>query len=397
MHAVHFLSRWLSERAVIGHCARLSALLKVVEAALAGGALSLTQLGRRRRGAAYEKHQIKAVDRLLGNRHLHREHDRVYAALAEQVLSRIDRPVVVVDWSDFEPGRRWAMLKAAVPVGGRALTLYERVFPFKRYNSPSAHREFLDALHRVLPAGCRPIVVTDAGFRGPWFRQVERYGWDWLGRVRNGIKYLDDSDGRWRYSDSLYSRATPNVQHLGEVTLGRRSRYRSRLYLVRAYKSRVGRRPKRRRGIQPNETMYRRLHRAPWLLATSLPHDATSAPRIKKLYASRMQIEETFRDVKSHRWGLGLRYCRCQSAERLQVLLLVAALATLALWLAGLSARIRGISRHFQANTERRRSVLSPVFVGRRLLLREPTSLTDRLLTDALQLLQSLHFSVVNG
>jgi hypothetical protein len=52
--------------------------------------------------------------------------------------------------------------------------LYSRVFPFRKYNSPGAHREFLDGLARVLPKGCRPIIVTDAGFRGPWFRDVER-------------------------------------------------------------------------------------------------------------------------------------------------------------------------------------------------------------------------------
>jgi hypothetical protein len=96
MHAIAFLSHWLSTRAVIGHRARLSALLKVVEAALMGGALSLTQLGRRRRGGAFEKHHIKAVDRLLSSRHLYREHERVYAALALQVLGRSDRPVIVV-------------------------------------------------------------------------------------------------------------------------------------------------------------------------------------------------------------------------------------------------------------------------------------------------------------
>jgi hypothetical protein len=105
--------------------------------------------------------------------------------------------VVVVDWSDFQSGRQWAMLKAAVPVGGRAITLYERVFPFKRYNSPGAHREFLRALRSVLPEDCRPIIVTDAGFRGPWFREVESYGWDWVGRVRNQVKYYREETDRW--------------------------------------------------------------------------------------------------------------------------------------------------------------------------------------------------------
>ena len=177
--------------------------------------------------------------------------------------------------------------------------------------------------------------------------------------------------------------------------LSRRCQYRFRLYLVRAQKPRVGRPRKKRRGIQPNETMYKRLHRAPWLLATSLPHDDTAGARIKRLYASRMQIEETFRDVKSHRWGLGLRYCRSRSAKRLQVLLLIAALATLALWLVGLAARGLGLSGRFQANTERRRAVLSDVFVGRRLLLRAHAGISERLLHDALNVLQSLHFKAL--
>lgn len=185
-------------------------------------------------------------------------------------------------------------------------------------------------------------------------------------------------------------RELTTTQHLGEMTLGRRRGYRCRLYLVRAHRLRVGRPPNKRKGIRPNETMYRRLHRAPWLLATSLPHEAGAEQRIKRLHEQRMQIEETLRDTKSHRWGFGLRYCRCNDGERLQVLLLVAALATLALWLAGLCARDFGWAPRFQANTERRRAVASTVFLGRRLLQRLDFRLTHRLLIHALQSLRAL-------
>ena len=41
-----------------------------------------------------------------------------------------------------------------------------------------------------------------------------------------------------------------------------------------------------------------------------------------------MQIEETIRDLKSHRFGFALRYARTKRAERLEALLLVAALAS---------------------------------------------------------------------
>jgi len=44
----------------------------------------------------------------------------------------------------------------------------------------------------------------------------------------------------------------------------------------------------------------------PWLLATSLPVTSTLAKKVVKLYSARMQIEESFRDIKSYRFGAGL-------------------------------------------------------------------------------------------
>jgi hypothetical protein len=146
-----FLSQLLVARTVIEHTARVTALIRAVGALLVGGRLSLTDLGRNMSGSGHAKHRIKAVDRLLGNRHLQRERDAIYRAIAAKLLAGNSRPVIVVDWSDFELGRKWLMLKAALPVGGRAISLYERVFPFKRYNSPGAHREFLAELKSVLP------------------------------------------------------------------------------------------------------------------------------------------------------------------------------------------------------------------------------------------------------
>ena len=151
--------------------------------------------------------------------------------------------------------------------------------------------------------------------------------------------------------------------------LSRRHQYRFRLYLVREHRPRVGR-PPRRGPKQPNTTLYQRLHRAPWLLATSLAHSYGSERRVTQLYRQRMQIEETFRDLKCHRWGFGLRYARCNSAARLELLLLLGALATLVVWLVGLAGRALQLDRHLQANTERRRDVLSTFFIGRELLKR---------------------------
>ena len=55
--------------------------------------------------------------------------------------------------------------------------------------------------------------------------------------------------------------------------------------------------------------------REPWLLATSLPVTRTLARQVVRLYRLRMSIEEGFRDMKSHQFGLGLTYHRCASVE----------------------------------------------------------------------------------
>jgi hypothetical protein len=389
MHATGLLSRWFAEPTVIGHRTRQAALLKLVQALLGGSKLTVTQLGRHRAGEAYTKHQIKAADRLLGNQHLHAERDGIYRALARTLLAGIQRPVLLVDWSDADLRRRWLMIKAAVAVGGRAISVYEKVYPMKRYNSPKTHREFLVALKTILPDGCKPIIVTDAGFRGPWFKAVEAHGWDWVGRIRYKIKYYRTETGRWQYTDALYRQATARVRHIGEVSASPRHGYRFRLYLVRAYKPRVGRPPLTRpQGGRVRQ--YRRLHRAPWLLATSLPHHRGSSQRIKQLYAQRMQIEETFRDTKSHRWGFGLNYARCNNGQRLEVLLLIAALASLVLWLVGVHGRILDWARRLQANTETRKPVLSTVFIGAQLLRRRDLHISTTELLQALTELRAM-------
>ena len=108
-----------------------------------------------------------------------------------------------------------------------------------------------------------------------------------------------------------------------------------------------------------------------------------------KLYAKRMQIEESFRDLKDERWGFGLALARSGSRQRREVLLLIATLATLLLWLIGLAAKAHGWMRHFQANTERRRAVLSIVFLGREVLRHHGPPLPNTALRSALRWLRT--------
>ena len=367
MHALSLLRGWLLGNCTDIHRARLGALCRLVAGLLQRGTLTLSDLGRAMPGSIRTKHKIKCVDRLLGNRHLHRERSTIYRVMASWLLRGTARPVILVDWSDCTAGHKWLVLKAAVAASGRAISVYDEVHPLSRYNNPGVHRRFLRRLAALLPPGCAPVIVTDAGFRGPWFREVESLGWHYVGRVRNRIRCSLDDGRSWCWTTELYATAGAVTRFLGAALLSHKRPYSTALYLLGRPRRGPGR-PRNSHNRGHNARRERRRHKEPWLLATSLPHTARSLAEVPRLYGLRMQIEETFRDLKGKRLGFAAVYARTESVARREVLLLVAALASFVLWLIGLAARAKGWMAQFQANTERRESVLSVVFLAREVL-----------------------------
>lgn len=157
--------------------------------------------------------------------------------------------------------------------------------------------------------------------------------------------------------------------------------------------------PKRYRRERPNnpehghgtmQRRYRQLYRGPWVLGSNLPKAAFSAVDIVQLYERRMQIEETFRDRKSHRFGYALDYARSRHSQRLENLRMIGALAMWVQCLIGLAGYARQLTQHFQANTERRRTVLSWAFLARRLLRSSRWTISIEELRHILAILQTL-------
>jgi hypothetical protein len=386
MHALSLLKRWLDRNCDFVHAARREAVCKGVFGLFSGGVATLTGIGRASHPKGREKHGIKSADRLLGNVLLHRQLEALYRVLAHFLLSQTPRPLIVVDWSDVAQGHRHVMIKATVPVGGRSLTLYDQVYPLKQHNSAKANKAFLKTLSQLVPPGCVPIIVTDAGFRGPWFKAVEALGWDWIGRIRRGSKVrLGDSE-TWAFTETLYSQARQEPKRLGEGWLSIQQPYACVLHLYKASQRGPGRPCKPYKSTLTHKRS-RLASREPWLLATSLGLASWSAKRVVKVYRLRMQIEETFRDLKSTRWGYALDYTRSRSALRLENLLWLTTLATLATWLVGMAAEAADLMRHYQANTERKRRVLSTFFLGRRVLTKGRRMVSRRALRDAMQAL----------
>jgi len=310
------------------------------------------------------------------------QHERrgVYLALAHALVGGTTRPVVIVDGSPVDEAGVHFLLRASAPVGGRAVTLSEEVHTLARREKPKTHARFLARLQ----------VVTDAGFRTPWFKQVERWGWDWVGRMRHRHLVQFEVAGEWLPAKALYSQATRGPQALGRVRLTQSRPIDCELVLYRGKaKGRVKKTRSGQRSRSAHSQKQAARSREPWLLATSLPAHSKRAKQGVRLYVLRMQGEEAFRDLKSSRFGLSFEQSRTGDLERLQLLLLIAALAMLVLWLLGKAAELTQQHRAYQPNTVRHRAVLSTLFLGLQVVNDRRVALTTPHLLAAAQMLMA--------
>lgn len=369
MHAKLIVSRVL-EPCLIGlHAKRVAALQRAVLAVVLGGALSLSTIALRMSGAVGLRHRVKCVDRLMGNVALQGARAQLYGGLARHWLCGLTRVLLVVDWSDLTPDQRWHLLRVSVVVNGRSVTLYEEVHPQKLYANPRVHRRFLSRVATMLPAGCEPIVMTDAGFHATWFKLVAKRGWSYVGRIRGRDMVRLLGQGDWVGGKSLYSRASETPADLGHCSYVRSNAIEARLVLVKEAprgRHRLNIYGKRRVGRAGAKCA--RAAREPWLLVASPMLDHLHAKSIVKLYAQRMRIEESFRDTKNLRWGQGLEVTRSRSAERLQMLLLIGHLASFVERLVGEDAKTRQLELQFCPTNRTSRAQISVLALARRVL-----------------------------
>lgn len=377
MRVERIVGRVLCACSGVVHAARLQAVEAVVLALCRARRIGLTALGRAVAGLA-PRYGIKKVDRLVGSRLMRADVPKLSCAMAQVLLAhRVKRPVLLIDWTDV--AGLW-VLSAGLAWRGRALLLYQEAHAPWRLGNARVQRAFLHHLfEEVLPPGCRPIIVTDAGFHGAFFREVVALGGDFVGRIRGTAKVVRSWDGARFSKEDVYACATCSPRCLGLFRLYTKAApVHAWLTLVREVpaprRRRKGRGRRRPQGPGRNAAEARRRAHHPWLLATSLSE--ASARRVVALYAQRMQVEEAFRDLKNLRLGWGASALRTRSPARLTVLLALAALAMLAVCLTGAAAEAAGLARLYQANSCRTRRVLSRFRLGEACLLHgEPLAL----------------------
>jgi hypothetical protein len=336
------------------HSSRVAAVVRVVEAMTVAAQLTVTAVGRARRGSQQARHGIKAVDRLLSNSKLQRERLTWWSALVRKLVRAERRILVLLDWTQLH-GDRWALV-AAVPFRGRSLPILAEAHNKSQVGSRTAHVDFLRKLRRILPERCTPVIVADGGFRSPFFVACEALRLKYVVRLRNERSVLvGAADGKRSFGDA-FDRASSVSQCLGESAPYATSRDSVCMRIV------LGPRPNPKRHRRSAKDYERKRALEPWLLGTNLENDA--AAQIVLIYAQRMQIEEYFRDAKCPRFGWALRFSLTKSLARLNTLLLLTALAFACVVLIGAAAVDAGLERTLRASSTRKR-VLSFFSVGR--------------------------------
>jgi Transposase DDE domain len=304
------------------HAKRVESLIDGVDGVLHAATLGIRAIGQ---GLAVAqglapKHAIKQVDRLLSNAKLGME--RVFRCWVSFVVAKRAAIFVNFDWTELEDSDQSLVVLGMQTGHGRSTPLVWKTITrsLLKDHRNDHEDELLGLLAAVLPKGLRVTVVADRGFadRKLFVFLKEELRFDYLIRLRAKI-YVEAEGGEVRKAAEW---------------VGRKGRMRVlRNALVTA----------QRAAVPVVICVQEPAMKDVWCLASSRADLPGSA--IKEAYGRRFTVEETFRDVKNPRLGLGLKQTVITRNDRRDMLFLLAVLAHSLLTLLGKVGQELGMER----------------------------------------------------
>ena len=278
-----------------------------------------------------EKHGVKQTDRMLGNKGI--EVWDLFRPWAQFVVGERKEIVLALDWTEFDADDHATLAGYLITSHGRATPLIWMTVNKSTLKSKRNDHEYrlIERLHECLAADVKITLLADRGFGDQkLYRFLQTLGWDFVIRFRGAIQ-VEDAEG---------TRKTANawVPASGRATMIRGARV-----------------TRTRAEVPAVVVVHAKNMKEAWCLATTLRE--RKASEIVKLYGRRFTIEETFRDQKNFRFGLGLSATHIGSTERRDRLLLLAAIAQALLTLLGAAGEACGLDRLMKTNTSKKRTM----------------------------------------
>ena len=211
-------------------------VLGAIEAMVDARQVVLMELARQYPGATHTAAPLKALDRLLSNPRVQALRPSLYRAALARLWPVSKAVVVIVDWCTLTRDESLHLLRAAMPVGGRALPVWDEVHQQAKLGNASVHDRFLASLRALVPANRQPIVITDAGFSVPWFRSAQARGFACIGRLRGRTVLRPKGEEEWAPIKAFEALRMGQLVDLGRCEISKRHRHPARVVV---YKVRV--------------------------------------------------------------------------------------------------------------------------------------------------------------
>jgi len=315
------------------HEKRVASLADATVGALQGAQLAVGALGRAL-AVAKEldgKHAIKQVDRLFSNTGV--DVWKLFGNWVPFVIGQRPEVVVALDWTDFDQDNQSTIALYLVTSHGRATPLlWKSVVKSELKDWRNEHEDaVLERFREVVPTTTKVTVLADRAFGDHKLYELlkDQLGFDFVIRFRGVIKVTDEKGETRAAQDWVPDTGRPRTLKKARVT-------------------------KTQREVAAVVCVHAKGMAEPWHLATSREDLAGAA--IVKLYGRRFTIEETFRDLKNLRFGMGLTDTRISSPTRRDRILLVGAIAASLLTLLGAAGESLGLDMKMKANTVKTRT-----------------------------------------
>jgi hypothetical protein len=248
------------------------------------------------------------------------------------VLGQRTEAVVALDWTDFDDDDHTTLVASLRTSHGRStplvwLTVHKSALKGMRND---AEDSVLLRLREVIAPEVKVTILADRGFADQkLYALLNQLGFSYVVRFRQRI-IVTSAQGERRTAAEW----VPKSGHLRKLKGALVTADEVEVAAVVCVK---------KKGMK-----------APWCLVTSLGE--SSGAEVVALYAGRFTIEESFRDVKDLRFGMGLSSFRIAETDRRDRLLLLSALACALLTLLGAAGESLGMERYLKANTSKKRT-----------------------------------------
>ena len=304
------------------HAPRVASMSQGVDGVLHAAALGIRAIGHGLAAAngLTPRHAIKPVDRLLSNPKMSRD-ERLRCWVKFVVGERKDLDVNC-DWTEFEESDQSMSVLGTQTEHGRSTPLvWKTVTRSKLKDQRNAHEAALRCkLAALRPAGVRITVVADRGFSA-----TTRY------------RFLTEDRG---------CHAIIRFRGVVQVEAAQGERRKAKEWLGVGGRMRVLRHARVTALSEPGPVVVgvqAKARKEPWRLVSSRSDLLGAA--LKRADGTRCTVEETVRDVKHPRLGLGLQQTVIERHDRRDVLFLLAVLAHTLLTLLGQAGQALGMER----------------------------------------------------